>query len=142
MNTEATVLARYAGQPQRFHRELRLGVGTTTVSELLRQYVKAEVGSHGPSRLKELRQRLRWLIVPRGSERRLNGSEGVSGPGAFQSADGCDIDSCVEAALSAFRANRILMLFDDRPLTDLDEELVLTGDEDASFLELIPLKGG
>jgi hypothetical protein len=47
-----------------------------------------------------------------------------------------------EAAVRAFEQNRFVMLFDDRQITDLDEDITVTPTSEMVFLRLVPLVGG
>jgi hypothetical protein len=53
-----------------------------------------------------------------------------------------DADAEAERAITAYAANRFIMLFNDRQLEGLDEEIALTCDSEVVFLFLTPLKGG
>lgn len=53
-----------------------------------------------------------------------------------------DANAEAAAAWKAFRSNGFFVLFDDRQVESLDEEIVLTGDNDVAFIRLVPLVGG
>lgn len=53
-----------------------------------------------------------------------------------------DADEQVKVALQAFETNGYFMLFDDRQVESLDEEIVLTKTSTATFVKLMPLVGG
>lgn len=48
----------------------------------------------------------------------------------------------VEAAIRAFEARSIIMLFDDRQIEDLDDYVTVTDSSTAAFLRIVPLVGG
>ncbi|WP_324788313.1 hypothetical protein [Streptomyces sp. H51] len=47
-----------------------------------------------------------------------------------------------ESALEAFHRRQFVVLVGDRQVEDLDDEVVLSPDEDITFLKLVPLAGG
>jgi hypothetical protein len=102
-----------------------------TTRELIRSRVYQEVLEYnaGTSRT------YRGLVQPTEAEQVLNG---------FRVREGVRIDweTQFAKALDAFQRNGIIVIADDRQLTDLDEEVVLGPGSEVSFLRLVPLVGG
>jgi hypothetical protein len=74
-------------------------------------------------------------VQPTDAERALNGYR-LRRPRAL------DAEEQVRAALEAFEANAFFLLFNDRQVESLDEELVLTERGVVHFVKLLPLVGG
>ena len=53
-----------------------------------------------------------------------------------------DLDEEIQSAIEAFESNRFALLFDDRQIGDLDEEVAITPTSEIVFLRLSPLVGG
>ncbi len=53
-----------------------------------------------------------------------------------------DLDRQVEIAFKAFETNQIIVLFNDKQVDSLDEQIDLTDDSVVSFLKLTQLVGG
>ncbi len=51
-------------------------------------------------------------------------------------------ERAVERALEAFRAGTLLFFWNGRQITDMCEELPLRAENEALFLQLVPLRGG
>lgn len=99
-------------------------------------------------RLRMIRQR--FLVVPDGVERQLNGERGVYGPGSrsFHEDRGAgeaapaDAEKMAELAFAGFASGGFFVLTGERQLLDLDEELTLSETGDITFLKITPLQGG
>ena len=104
----------------------------TTARELIRRRVEHEVALHNAKRDQSVFQ---GLVQPTGAEQALNGWR-LKKPRLL------DPEAQVKIALEAFARNGFFVLFDDRQLESLDEEIVLTGDNDVAFVRLMPLVGG
>lgn len=48
----------------------------------------------------------------------------------------------IKTAISGFESNQFVMLFDDRQIEDLDNELTVTPTSEVVFLRMVPLVGG
>lgn len=123
--------------------ELRLASERVTPREIIRQRVFAEVAEINEKRMNLSRDRIKtrsYLIdVEDGSaEDRLNS------PKLWNRNRAKLLDAEKEAgkAISAFKANRFVMLFDDRQVDGLEVPLTLTENSEVTFLHLMPLKGG
>lgn len=108
---------------------LQLASERLTVAELIRSRVEAEVRAHhastdGP---------YRGLVQPERHEERLN---------AARAPRRIDPEKQVEVAHDAFSRGRILLLVDDRQVTELTDEVVLGPGSAVTFLKLTPLVGG
>lgn len=53
-----------------------------------------------------------------------------------------EVDTETERAIAAFARQRFVMLFDNRHVEGLDEELIVTPGSEVVFLHLTPLRGG
>lgn len=109
--------------------ELQLDTSTTTLRAIIRLRVKQEVERFNRSD-KEL---FRGLVQPEESERILNG---------VRQRPVVDWEKQLDKALAAFRGNGLLVLVDNRQITELDEPLDLEPETQVTFLKLVPLVGG
>lgn len=119
------------GAPRRAAIALRLATERITLADLIRRRVAAEVASFnaGASEV------FAGLVQPSDSERQLNGYK-------LRRRRTLDADAQAEAALQAFARNGFIVLFEDRQVERLDQQLVLTGDSAVTFIRLLPLVGG
>lgn len=107
--------------------------------EIICQRVRAEVEAQN-AQLFDESQRTRSFIIdikPDSPEGRLNKAIKPRARQLLQKAD-----AEIEDALAAFGQQRIVMLFDDRQIEDLDEELTVLANSEVVFLYLTPLRGG
>ena len=102
-----------------------------TVRELIRTRVREEVARHnlGPGKL------FTGLVQPDGA-RRTAGGYAVDHPRRV------DWQRQADVAIDAFGRNGFFILVDGRQVTELDEELRMTGTTDVTFIKLTPLIGG
>jgi hypothetical protein len=122
---------------------LQLASERTSAREIIRQRVLAEVedlNAHFLDKSKEPR-RTRSFIVdvqPISPEARLNRSfrHLPNQPQLLA------LDVELDRAFTAFSRQRFVMLFDDKQIETLDQELVVTPDSEMIFLHLTPLRGG
>jgi hypothetical protein len=105
--------------------ELQLDAERLTVAELIRARVHQEVRAHNAARS----GRFTGLVQP--VERDLNAPPRP-----------VDAERQTEVALRAFDRGHVLLLVDDRQVTELDHEVVLRPDTGLVFLKLVPLVGG
>jgi hypothetical protein len=122
--------------------ELSLVSERVSPREIIRQRVFAEVAELNETRMKHSRGYVRtrsFLIeVPDDSaEARLNGPLAARGKPQLMD-DGTEFAK----ALDAFARNRFVMLFDDRQVEGLEDELTVTPQSEVVFLHLMPLRGG
>lgn len=109
---------------------LQLSSERLTVAELIRTRVEAEVRAHHAS---DAAEPYRGLVQPERHEERLNGPRPPKR---------IDPEKQVEVALDAFSRGRVLLLVDDRQVTELADEVVLGPGSAVTFLKLTPLVGG
>ena len=102
-----------------------------TVRELIRSRVYQEVTEYNAKQPGYFR----GLVQPTDAEQTLNGYR-------LRRARRLDWEAQYERALKAFESNGILLLVDDRQVTDLDEVVDLRHDSTVTFLKLVPLVGG
>jgi hypothetical protein len=102
-----------------------------TVRELIRSRVYQEVQDYN---LKKP-ERFQGLVQPTDSERMLSGCK-------LHKPRQIDWHRQFDAAVEAFQAQRVLILINEHQATDLDQEIVIEGDTQVTFLKLVPLIGG
>jgi hypothetical protein len=102
-----------------------------TARELIRSRVYQEVTEYNAS----LPGHFKGLVQPSEAERTLNGYR-------LHGRRKIDWEAQYARALEAFQRNGLLILVDDRQVTELDEEIILRHDSAVSFLKLLPLVGG
>ncbi len=110
--------------------ELQLSDERLTVADLIRSRVEAEVRLHNARRSGPP---FRGLVQPVAHERRLN---------PVRTTKRIDSEEQVAVALNAFHRGRVLLLVEDRQVTELTDELVLHVGSTVTFLKLTPLVGG
>ena len=113
--------------------ELQLAEERTTVRDLIRARVHQEVRAHNA---RASAGRFRGLVQPSADEQRLNGSPDARRPRRV------DAERQTAVALRAFERGQVLLLVDDRQLTELDDEVTLQPGTGVVFLKLTPLVGG
>jgi hypothetical protein len=108
--------------------EIELDTADLTVAELIRGRVTSELVRHAAD------PGYRPLVEQSPEELQLNGPRpSLATP---------DLERAVGRALSAFEAQRFLLLVDGHQLTSADEVVRLTPASDVTFLRLLPLRGG
>lgn len=123
--------------------ELRLVSERVSPREIIRQRVFAEVAEANERRMNTSRhtQRTRSLLIDldeTSPEARLNPAvKRSSRPVSL-----LDAEAELAKALSAFAKNRFIMLFDDRQVDGLEDELTVMPGSEVTFVHLMPLKGG
>ncbi len=119
------------GQERRTVLTLRLASERITARDLIRRRVEEEVESFNSAESEVFL----GLIEPTDAERSLNGYR-------LRKRRRLDAEKQVAVALQAFANNGFVLLFDDRQVEDLDEELTIAEGSIATFLKLVPLVGG
>jgi hypothetical protein len=102
-----------------------------SVRELIRSRVYQEVQDYN---LKKP-ERFTGLVQPTDAEEVLNGHK-------VRKSKFVDWHRQFDAAVEAFRSNRVLILVNDHQAEDLDEDIVVEPDTQVTFLKLVPLIGG
>ncbi|MEO0697874.1 MAG: hypothetical protein AAFY84_17465 [Pseudomonadota bacterium] len=122
--------------------ELKLASERTTARDLIARRIADEVAilRRHERDMREAHNHTRSFLVrfdPASPEARLNQ------PAKTQRLlSRFDLEEEIRAAEGAFLKNAFIMLFDDRQIEDLDEELSVTPTSEMVFLRLVPLKGG
>jgi hypothetical protein len=101
------------------------------VRELVRSRVYQEVQDFN----RETHSEFRGLVQPTDAERTLNGFR-------LRKPRQINWKEQFQQATDAFEAGRILILVNDRQMSSLDDEIVLSPGTDVAFLRLMPLVGG
>lgn len=110
---------------------LRFKVGRITARDIICARVYDEVERYNKA---EAPATFIGLVVPAPDERELNSPQRQRRP--------LDPAAQIDAALGAFKARRVILLFNGEQVTDLDEPLLVTPVSEARFLKLVPLVGG
>jgi hypothetical protein len=110
---------------------LDVPTGRVTVKELIEMRIKREVERHNSNQ----RPIFNGLVQPTETEEELNGYR-------FKQLKRVDWQKQFDAAIKAFKANRIIALIDDRQVEDLDREFEIDHTTEVNFLKLVPLVGG
>jgi hypothetical protein len=102
-----------------------------TLRELIRTRLREEVARYnlGPGKL------FAGLVQPEGARQTVSGY-------AVDNPRRVDWQRQADVAIEAFGRNGFFVLVDGRQVTELDEELHLTGTTDVAFIKLTPLIGG
>jgi hypothetical protein len=102
-----------------------------TVRDLIRERIYQEVQDYN---LKE-GEYFNGLVEPSDAEKTLNGFK-------LRKQRKIDWEEQFARALDAFERNGFFILVGDRQAERLDEELVVSGETEVSFVKLVPLVGG
>jgi hypothetical protein len=113
--------------------ELQLEREEITVAGLIRARVHQEVRAYN-ARAASQRTGFVGLVQPTETERVLNRGSRAHRP--------VDADAQTRVALEAFRRGHVLLLVDDRQVTDPDQVVTLRQGSSVTFLKLVPLVGG
>lgn len=113
------------GQPRREAGTLRLASERMTLRQLVRRRIEEDAANLGvPSG-----QSAPMLVTPVDREQVLNSHR-------------INVEDQVRVACEAIERNRIIVLFGERQLTDLDAEIFLDAENTATFIKLMPLVAG
>jgi hypothetical protein len=131
MATAVTIVDEWTPGGARNEWALELLTEKVTAREIIRSRVYQEVTEYNA----RATGTFQGLGQPTDAERVLNG---------FRVREGRKIDweAQLERAIRAFQSNGIILLVDDRQLTELDEEVVVQPGTSVTFLRLLPLVGG
>jgi hypothetical protein len=110
---------------------LSLASERLTVRDLILRRVTHEVEEYNKTRT----EHYAGLIQPTGAEVTLNGFH-------VRERRALDAGQQSEKALEAFGRNGFLLLVNNKQLTELDEQVVVTPGTQVRFVKLIPLVGG
>ncbi|MEH6446907.1 MAG: hypothetical protein V7784_23695 [Oceanospirillaceae bacterium] len=112
-------------------RLVEFSIECITVKTLIETRVTQEVVSYNA----ETGGQFFGLVQPTESEKMLNG---------FRLKQGAlvDIEKQKQAAIRAFKSNAFFLLINDKQVTELEDEIIITPSTVVVFLKLIPLVGG
>jgi hypothetical protein len=136
------------GKERQLVQTLKVVSEKISIRDLIRQRVEAEAKSLNDQLSGEVsveglgQQQAKSLVVPGFVETVLNGHRRYGRIRATKASEKIDIKQQIEVAFLAFEKNQFLMLFDDRQVTDLDQEVAVTETSVATFIRLTPLVGG
>ena len=102
-----------------------------TVKELIESRVEQEIESFNAKKS----DGFNGLVQPSESEVILNGFK-------LKKGKSIDIIKQQKVALEAFLSNGFFLLVNDKQVTELDEEIIITPKTIVGFIKLIPLVGG
>ena len=131
MSAALQIFDKVPGAARRSVGTISLASERLTVRDLIRKRVEQEVAAFNSAEEKLYT----GLVQPEESERQLNGYK-------LKKRRPLDVEKQIRVALEAFASNGVLLLFDDRQVEDLDEEVTVTSKSSATFLRLVPLVGG
>lgn len=139
--TAVAVLEKSIGTPETATFQLRLASERVAAHEVIRSHVRAEVEKRNVEIAERNARQSRvasFLIGTHShdTEARLNTSRPT------RKLPELDAEQEIENALSGFKNRRVIMLFDDQEVEDLDQPLIITDDSQVTFLRLLPLMGG
>lgn len=140
MLPQLSIIEKIVGQTQRQAFSLRLASERVSARDVIAKHVIEEV-----DRLNDLARRRHaehdrvasFLVGDHSHEleRKLN-KPNPRGPKVLDAAKE------VESALEAIEARKVVVLFDDFEVEDLDADLTMTDQSKITFLRLVPLIGG
>ena len=141
MSAILKIIDKQPGQPAAPAIRLHLATERLTVRELLKQRVSDEIAVLQKKAADHARanQPDRSFLIqfdPQAVETRLNPGAKSSRPKPLNEAAEFD-NACL-----AFQNNRFIILFDDRQIDDLDQEIIVTPTSEVVFLRLMPLVAG
>lgn len=107
-------------------------------AEIEKQLISGEIGSTTN------RAATSYLVVPGFIETILNGGRNYGVARKTNHSLPKRVNTVLQkhTACEAFQKNQFLILFDDRQVTALDDQLTVTESSAATFIKLIPLVGG
>ena len=101
------------------------------VKELISARVTQEIESYNSGN----NDKFVGLVQPTDSEIMLNGFK-------LKKTKNIDIEKQIQIAIDAFKSNGYFLFVNDKQVTDLDEEILVTPKTVVGFIKLIPLVGG
>ena len=113
--------------------KIQIPTSITTARQLIEQRIRQEVVRYNET---ETFHQFNGLVTPTEQEMTLNGYEKAKPKKMI------DADIQYEKALEAFSNNRFFLLVDERQVTELDHELVVSEVSTIQFVKLVPLVGG
>lgn len=140
MPVQLSIVEKIVGQTDRQAFSLRLASQRVPAREIVASHVRAEV-----ERLNDQARRnhakhdrvASFLVGPHTHE-----TERILNPTRGRRPRLLDPDTEIKAAIGGVAARQVILLFNDREVTDLDAELTVTDDSTVTFLRLVPLIGG
>jgi len=110
---------------------LRFPAERITVRQLIEQRIETEVEKYNANNAIAF-----WgLIQPSDSEQELNGFK-------IKKRKPVDAQSQKQLAIQAFQSNGFFLLVNDKQLTELEDEILITPNTSVLFIKLVPLVGG
>jgi hypothetical protein len=110
---------------------LRFPAERITVRQLIEQRIDAEVEKYNANNAVAF-----WgLVQPSHSEQELNGFK-------IKKRKPVDAQSQKQLAIQAFQSNGFFLLVNDKQLTELEDEILITPNTSVLFIKLVPLVGG
>ena len=138
MGAVLKIIDKQPGQPARETFELHLASERMTARELIRRRIADEIRlinewEHEAGPQSDRARTFLVQVQPDPVEQRLNPPRGRK-----------ELSEEAESAKAnrAFKARSFVMLFDDRQVENLDEELTVSENSELVFLRLVPLVGG
>lgn len=140
MQTQVDIVEKVVGQTERRAFSLRLATQRIVARDILALHVRQEVDrlNDQARRNHNAHDRVASFLVgshAHAAQTRLN-------PRRRSAPKVLDPETEIATAIDGIIARRIIMLFDDREVEDLDAELTFTDSSVVTFLRLMPLVGG
>lgn len=140
MSVQLSIFEKVVGRTDRHSFTLRLASARLPARDVLAQHVRVEVRrlNDEAGRNASEHDRVASFFVgvhSHPTEQRLNPKQG-------RLPKMLDSEAEIAAACDGVAAKQVIMLFDDREVTDLDAPLTVTEGSVVTFLRLMPLVGG
>ena len=140
MSVQLSIVEKIVGRSDRQAFSIRLASERVPAREIVASHVRTQVealNDHARRNRDKHDRVASFLVGPHSheTERKLNPKRGVR-------TRLLDTETEIKAAHGGVEAKQVIMLFDDREVTDLDELLTVTDDSTVTFLRLVPLIGG
>lgn len=113
--------------------KIQMPTSKTTARQLIEQRIRQEVLRYNDT---ETFHQFNGLVTPTEQEEKLNGYDKAKPKKLI------DADAQYQKAIEAFSSNRFFLLVDERQVTELDCELLVSEVSTVQFVKLVPLVGG
>ncbi len=113
--------------------KIQIPTSKTTARQLIEQRIRQEVLHYNDT---ETFHQFNGLVTPTEQEAKLNGYDKAKPKKMI------DADVQYKKAIEAFSSNRFFLLVDERQVTELDRELLVSEVSTVQFVKLVPLVGG
>ena len=140
MPVQLSIVEKIVGQTGRQAFSLRLASQRVPAREIVASHVRAEVDRLNDQARRNHAKHDRVASFLVGSH--THETEGILNPARGRRPRLLDPETEIKEAMGGVAARQVIMLFNDREVTDLDAELTVTDGSAVIFLRLVPLIGG